>query len=519
MFSITDLRCQVPRGVLAIGAEPVRLTWRIEPAGGWVDAGGLRDRGLRRPGLRDDHGCERHRRRRWPGRRRGTWSAASQPRGALLPRSHPCRLVLDRSEPDPPGRGRPAARPRTGRRSAVTLPEDPGAVRQSPAPILRREFELPGAIARARLYVTSLGVHEVLINGRPVSDALLSPGWTTYRHRLLSETHDVTRAARARARTPSPPRSATAGIAAGSAGTHIDDRCRYGDQLGLVAQLEVGLADGSCMAVATDESWRASTGEVLAADLYDGCTHRPPRAPARDGHRRASTPRAGAPSASSPLDRSIIEPRVAPPVRVVAELPARRTAAARRRAPARRGPEHRRATCGCASGATRDRGWSCVTRRCSSRTGRCTRDRSGLRRRPTPTSSRTTAETVLEPRMTFHGFRYAEVETDATVLDATFVAISSDTRPRAGVQPAPTRCSSGSTRTSRGRSATTSSRCPPTARSGTSVSAGPATPRPSRRPARRCSTRRPSGHPGCATSRSTRTTSSACRRSCPTSWS
>jgi alpha-L-rhamnosidase len=33
-------------------------------------------------------------------------------------------------------------------------------------------------------------------------------------------------------------------------------------------------------------------------------------------------------------------------------------------------------------------------------------------------------ETILEPRQTFHGFRYAEVATDAEVLDATFVAIS-----------------------------------------------------------------------------------------------
>ena len=32
MLSVVDLRCQVPAGVLTIGAEPVRLTWRVEPA-------------------------------------------------------------------------------------------------------------------------------------------------------------------------------------------------------------------------------------------------------------------------------------------------------------------------------------------------------------------------------------------------------------------------------------------------------------------------------------------------------
>ena len=41
---------------------------------------------------------------------------------------------------------------------------------------------------------------------------------------------------------------------------------------------------------------------------------------------------------------------------------------------------------------------------------------------------------VLEPAFTFHGFRYAEVETAADVLDAQFVAISSDTPPRASFE-------------------------------------------------------------------------------------
>jgi alpha-L-rhamnosidase len=39
-------------------------------------------------------------------------------------------------------------------------------------------------------------------------------------------------------------------------------------------------------------------------------------------------------------------------------------------------------------------------------------------------------DTDLEPPFTFHGFRYAEVETDAEFLDAEAIAISSDTPPR-----------------------------------------------------------------------------------------
>ena len=42
-----------------------------------------------------------------------------------------------------------------------------------------------------------------------------------------------------------------------------------------------------------------------------------------------------------------------------------------------------------------------------------------------------TRSTLLEPAFTFHGFQYADVETDAEILGAEFVAISSDT-PRRG---------------------------------------------------------------------------------------
>src|SRR5215212_7882950 len=154
--------------------------------------------------------------------------------------------------------------------AAVTLPDDPGAHRQAPSPLLRTTFDLPAAPVRARLHVTSLGDHEVRVNGRRVGDHLLDPGWTPYRSRLLVITHDVTDLL-----------SDGANVLAGVLGDGWyrgrigwdpeDDRGRYGRQLGLFAQLEVELADGRTVTVATGGNWRASTGEIQAADHYDGC--------------------------------------------------------------------------------------------------------------------------------------------------------------------------------------------------------------------------------------------------------
>jgi alpha-L-rhamnosidase len=59
----------------------------------------------------------------------------------------------------------------------------------------------------------------------------------------------------------------------GRLGPHGGRRNNYGDRLALLAQLEVTHPDGSTTVVVSDDAWRAATGPILAADLYDGETH------------------------------------------------------------------------------------------------------------------------------------------------------------------------------------------------------------------------------------------------------
>jgi alpha-L-rhamnosidase len=150
----------------------------------------------------------------------------------------------------------------------ITLSSDVGRAEPGPPPVLRREFDLPAGPVTARLYVSALGVHDTLINGRPVGDDLLEPGWTSYPHRLLYATYDVTRLLQRGGNTI----AATVGDGwyRGALTWHAR-RNVYGDASALLAQLEVTLADGSTVTVGTDGSWRASTGEVRAAGLYEGC--------------------------------------------------------------------------------------------------------------------------------------------------------------------------------------------------------------------------------------------------------
>ena len=63
------------------------------------------------------------------------------------------------------------------------------------APLLRGEFVLDeghGPVVRATLHATAQGIFEAFLNGRPVSDDVLSPGWSSYEWRLRYRSYDVT---------------------------------------------------------------------------------------------------------------------------------------------------------------------------------------------------------------------------------------------------------------------------------------------------------------------------------------
>ncbi|MEJ5979160.1 family 78 glycoside hydrolase catalytic domain [Novosphingobium sp. PS1R-30] len=138
----------------------------------------------------------------------------------------------------------------------------------APAPLFRRAFSIDRPVASARLYVTALGLQQCWLNGAPVSADLLEPGWTAYGERHLYATYDVGDLLRS-----------GENVIAGAVGdgwwrgklTWTNRRAVYGDTTALLAQLEVDFVDGTRVIIATDEQWRATTGMIRSADIYDGC--------------------------------------------------------------------------------------------------------------------------------------------------------------------------------------------------------------------------------------------------------
>lgn len=138
----------------------------------------------------------------------------------------------------------------------------------SRVPLLRRDFDLPGRVKRATLYVSARGFYETHINGRRVGDELLAPGCTDYDARLQYQTFDVTGLLH---RGPNAIGTLLGyGWYAGHMNLH-QLRCIDGYFPQFLAQLEIELANGKRVTICTDDRWGSTLdGPVRWSDLLDG---------------------------------------------------------------------------------------------------------------------------------------------------------------------------------------------------------------------------------------------------------
>jgi alpha-L-rhamnosidase len=132
--------------------------------------------------------------------------------------------------------------------------------------LFRRPFTARGDLVRARLYATAHGIYVAHINGTPVSDAALRPGWTDYPTRTQYQVYDVT------ALVAEGENVLTAVLAGGWYSGHVAmvGKELYGKRPALLAQLEVTYADGTRLVARSGSGMRASHGPWLAGDLLMG---------------------------------------------------------------------------------------------------------------------------------------------------------------------------------------------------------------------------------------------------------
>ena len=185
-------------------------------------------------------------------------------------------------------------------------------------PLLYNDFVLECDVHCAYVNVTAQGLVELEINGTRVGDEVLAPGWTKYDDRLLYSTYEVTDLLRSGANRIGA--WLAEGWYRGRFGFEGGARDRYGDRIGVLAQLEVHCTDGHLHIFGTDETWRVITGPIVNAGLYEGETF--------DARRHnavwslPNTELGGAAAEVLPFAHALLRPMPLPPVRRQEELTA-----------------------------------------------------------------------------------------------------------------------------------------------------------------------------------------------------
>ena len=193
-----------------------------------------------------------------------------------------------------------------------------GAV--APAPLLRTEFSVDKPVASARIYVAAGGYADVSLNGKPINDEILSPGFTDYDDHAQYTVTDL-----------------TSKLTAGKNAVGLQlGRGFYGmtnpnvwnwqaapfhsEPVGR-ALLRIQYTDGTSKDVVTDGSWTIHDGPTVLDDLYGGETYDARKAqPGFDTVGFDDSDWGAASANAGPKGRLINQQQQ--PIRVTEELPA-----------------------------------------------------------------------------------------------------------------------------------------------------------------------------------------------------
>lgn len=150
-------------------------------------------------------------------------------------------------------------------------PESTDRTIDKPSPVMRKPFKINKPIASAIAYVTSHGMNEAYLNGEKIGEYHYAPGWTSYAKRLQYYTFDVTRLVKLG--------DNTFGLMLGNGWMLSPMIWRYvqlyqntAKSVGALAQIVITYKDGSKEVIGTDESWKWSTAEIRESTIYDGET-------------------------------------------------------------------------------------------------------------------------------------------------------------------------------------------------------------------------------------------------------
>ena len=141
------------------------------------------------------------------------------------------------------------------------------------SPVFKKEFSLSGKVKKAICETTAFGVYNLYLNGKKVGDAIMAPGWTSFKSRIQYQTYDLTDAIC---------ESNTVSIKCGkgwalgnlgflTAGGKVRPNPTT-ENIAIIFALEIEYEDGRIERIISDESWEVYSSEIISSELYNGET-------------------------------------------------------------------------------------------------------------------------------------------------------------------------------------------------------------------------------------------------------
>ena len=137
---------------------------------------------------------------------------------------------------------------------------------RKPSPYLRRRFSVTKRVRSGVIYCTAHGLYELWINGICPTKEKFKPGLTSYYYRIQYQRYDITDLLHEGENVWAV--SLGDGWWRGVTGGTVNNN--FGYKLHYFGQIELVYEDGTTETIGTDESFKASTGGLLASDMQMG---------------------------------------------------------------------------------------------------------------------------------------------------------------------------------------------------------------------------------------------------------
>ncbi|UYQ95554.1 glycoside hydrolase family 78 protein [Chitinophaga horti] len=139
--------------------------------------------------------------------------------------------------------------------------------RRNVLPRFRKSFTIAKPVKSVTAFVSGLGHFEMQVNGAKTGDHFLDPGWTNYQREALYVTFDITRQCRQGENA--------VGMLLGNGFYYIPGQ-RYRKMTGayglpkMIMRIAVDYADGTSENIVSDDSWQTAPSPVVFSSIYGG---------------------------------------------------------------------------------------------------------------------------------------------------------------------------------------------------------------------------------------------------------